>query len=85
MKMNLLAIAAVPAIFLPAVLMADPPPAGAQALSQIVAAVEAEAGANLAYIKEVEWDDDGYWEVEYRTTDGAKVEIEIDPVSGQRR
>lgn len=63
--------------------MADtPPPAGAQRLSQIVAAVEASA-ANLSCIDEVSWDGDGYWKVESKTTDGAEVAVRVDPVSGQ--
>jgi len=62
-----------------------PPPAGTKRLSEVVTAIETRAGANLAYIDEVSWDDDGYWEVEYYTTAGAKVEEKIDPVSGEPR
>ena len=61
-----------------------PPPADAQPLSRIVATVEANV-SDLAFIEDVSWDDDGYWEVEYRTTDGREVEIKVDPVSGQTR
>ena len=70
---------------LPASAMTDtPPPANAQPLSRIIATVEGSA-QNLAFIEDVSWDDDGYWEVEYRTTDGREVEIRVDPVTGQNR
>lgn len=62
-------------------LLADkPPPPNALPLSQIVALVERTD--SLHWIEEVEWDDDGYWEVEYVTTDGREVEVKIDPVTG---
>ncbi|MDO5371285.1 PepSY domain-containing protein [Paracoccus sp. (in: a-proteobacteria)] len=78
-----LAALALGALALPA--LADtPPPAGAQPLSRIVATVEANV-TDLAFIEDVSWDDDGYWEVEYRTTGGQEVEIKVDPVSGQTR
>ncbi|MFA7433602.1 MAG: PepSY domain-containing protein [Gemmobacter sp.] len=60
-----------------------PPPEGAKPLSEILAKVE--AGHNVAWIDEVDWDDDGYWEVEFYTPDGAKVEIRLDPVTGEPR
>ena len=40
---------------------------------------------DVHYFDEVEWDDDGYWEVEYYRRDGSEVEVEIDPVSGEPR
>lgn len=61
-----------------------PPPSNAQPLSRIVAAVEANV-SDLAFIEDVSWDDDGHWEIEYRTTGGQEVEIRVDPVSGQTR
>lgn len=70
---------------LPLGAMADtPPPADALPLSRILATVESNV-TDLAYIDEVEWDDDGYWEVEYKTTDGKEVKVKVDPVSGQTR
>lgn len=61
--------------------MADrTPPAQALPLSQIVAGLEARY--DIHFIDEIEWDDDGYWEVEFFTRDGAKVEIRIDPLTG---
>ena len=74
---------ALAALALPA--LADtPPPSNAQPLSRIVATVEANV-ADLAFIEDVSWDDDGYWEVEYRTTGGQEIEIKVDPVTGQTR
>lgn len=74
---------AIAALALPAA--ADtPPPSNAQPLSRIVTTVEANI-ADLAFIEDVSWDDDGYWEVEYRTTGGQEIEIKVDPVTGQTR
>jgi uncharacterized membrane protein YkoI len=62
--------------------MAAPPP-DALPLSQIIR--EIEARADFAHFDDIEWDDDGYWEVEYVTKSGSEVEIKIDPRSGQQR
>ena len=79
------AVLALAGLTLPAGAMADtPPPPNSQPLSRIIATVEGSA-QNLAYIEDVSWDDDGYWEVEYRTTEGREVEIRVDPVTGQNR
>lgn len=59
------------------------PPAGALPLSQILQTLEAQG--DVAWFKEVEWDDDGHWEIEYRRKDGGNVEIRVDPISGARR
>ncbi|MDU0340894.1 MULTISPECIES: PepSY domain-containing protein [Bosea] len=59
------------------------PPSNAKPLSQIVAGIEAVSG--FASIKEVDWDSNGYWEIEYFKTDGSKVEVKIDPVTGSPR
>lgn len=56
------------------------PPPNARPLSEIVAMVEKRDG--FRYIDEVDWDEDGFWEVTYYTADRAKVEIRYDPVSG---
>ena len=61
---------------------AQPAP-DAMPLSEILAGIEAEEG--FGYFDEIDWDSDGYWEVEYYRADGAKVEVDIDPVSGQAR
>ncbi len=69
-------------VLLPASALAQPP-ADAMPLSQILATIESEA--DCSHFDEVDWDSDGYWEIEYYRADGAKIEIDIDPVSGQPR
>ncbi len=59
------------------------PPADGMRLSDIVRAVEQRP--DFRYFDEIEWDDDGYWEVEYVTRDGRKIELKIDPRTGQPR
>jgi hypothetical protein len=59
------------------------PPSDARPLSQIIKVLE-DSG-NVAYFDEIEWDNDGYWEIEYRRPDGSSVKVKIDPVSGQPR
>mgnify|MGYP002653413710 CR=1 FL=1 len=59
------------------------PPANGLPLSQVIASVEKTQPVRV--FTEIEWDDDGYWEVEYRTTEGGEVEIRVDPVTGQNR
>ncbi|MDO5642284.1 MAG: PepSY domain-containing protein [Paracoccus sp. (in: a-proteobacteria)] len=73
-----------PMLALPA--FADrPPPADAKPLSAILAQLETSIGADLAYIDDVDWDDDGYYEVEYRLRDGSTVKTRLDPLSGDAR
>lgn len=81
MRMTILACAALA----PAAALAEPPPPNAMPLSQLVATLEADVGADLAYVESVEWDDDGYWEVEYRTADDREVEVDLDPTTGKPR
>jgi hypothetical protein len=57
------------------------PPQNGMKLSQLIAKVEGRD--KFQYIKDVEWEQEGYYEVTYYTTDKAKVEIKLDPVSGQ--
>jgi hypothetical protein len=57
------------------------PPQNAMKLSEIVAKIEQRD--QFRYIDEVDWDSDGYYEVTYYTSDKAKVEIKIDPVTGE--
>jgi hypothetical protein len=56
------------------------PPQNAQKLSAIIAKVEQRDG--FRYVKEVDWDKDGYT-VTYYTADKAKVEITFDPVTAE--
>lgn len=78
---TLTALAAVWTVAPPA--LAGAPPADARPLSEIIASLEERD--DIAHFDEIEWDDDGYWEIEYYRVDGAKVKIEIDPVTGQAR
>lgn len=59
------------------------PPQQALPLSEIVTGLENQY--DIAWIDEIEWDDDGYWEVEFYARDGSKVELKIDPVTGELR
>jgi len=59
------------------------PPENALPLSEVIAQIEAMEGVH--YIDEVDWDDDGYWEIEYYLRNGTKVEVKIDPVTGAVR
>lgn len=83
MRKTSLAIAAAAFLLPGAALAQAQPPADALPLSEILAAIEGRE--DVAYFDEVEWDSDGYWEIEYYRPDGAKVEIDVDPVSGQAR
>jgi uncharacterized membrane protein YkoI len=62
---------------------ADAPPEDALPLSEILRMIEERD--DVRYFKEVEWDDDGYWEVEFYRTDGSEVEVGIDPRTGDPR
>lgn len=78
--------AAVLAALSPAVGQADTaPPEGAMQLSDVLAALEDREAEGLAFIEDVEWDDDGYWEVEYRGPDGAETKVTLDPMTGEPR
>ena len=57
------------------------PPQNAMKLSQIVAQVEQRDHFN--YIGEIDWSREGYYEITYYTTDKAKVELKVNPVSGK--
>jgi len=60
------------------------PPVGSLSLSQIIIKIEGEP--DFAYIDEIDWDhDDGLYEIEYRTRDGGKREMKIDPRTGKDR
>ncbi|MRX51879.1 PepSY domain-containing protein [Paracoccus sp. S-4012] len=54
-------------------------------LSEVIAALEARVGADLQQIEDVDWDDDGYWEIEYRNANGSETEVKIDPTTGEER
>ncbi|MDX8524837.1 PepSY domain-containing protein [Mesorhizobium sp. MSK_1335] len=58
------------------------PPQNAKKLSEIIAKVEQRK--DFRYVKEIDWDSDGYT-VTYYTTDKAKVQITYDPVTGESK
>jgi hypothetical protein len=60
------------------------PSAGSMSLSQVVAKLETDL-SDLGHISEISWEDDGYWEVEYQTTDNREVDIRVDPATGETR
>ncbi|MCL7998217.1 PepSY domain-containing protein [Brucella sp. 21LCYQ03] len=55
-------------------------PEGAK-LSEIISKIEQTP--DIQYIDEVDWNDRGYYEIEYFMKNGAKVEIKIDPKTGE--
>jgi hypothetical protein len=59
------------------------PPENALKLSAIIATVEQRDA--FQYVSDIEWNDDGYYDVVYMTTDKAKVEMKIDAVTGKPR
>jgi len=54
-------------------------PAGLLSAAEIRAALEA---AGYTQIRDLEYDDDGYWEADARNTQGQRVELRIDPRTG---
>lgn len=57
------------------------PPADSMPVSKILQGIEQRA--DFGYVKEVDWDDDGHYDIEYVTKDGAEVEIEVSPRTGE--
>ena len=57
------------------------PPANGLPLSQIVAGVEKSQPVRV--FTELEWDDDGYWDIEFINTNNRRSSIRIDPFSGE--
>ena len=63
--------------------LADGRPRDALPLLEVIRLVEAER--DVAYVKEVEWEEDGYWEIAYVNSNGRAIEIEVDPRTGHIR
>ncbi len=59
------------------------PPSDARPASEILRMVEQRP--DFSHLREFDWDDDGHWEVEYVTRDGGRVELRLDPRTGQPR
>lgn len=57
------------------------PPANGLPLSQIITGVEQTQPVRV--FTEVEWDDDGYWDIEFVNQSNRRASVRIDPVSGE--
>lgn len=57
------------------------PPANGLPLSQVIASVEKTQPVRV--FTEIEWDDDGYWDIEFVNQDNRRASIRIDPVTGE--
>ena len=75
-----MALAATAAVALSQV-RGERPPADGMPLPALL--TEIQTRENVAWFDEVNWDDDGYWEIEFGRADGGRVEIRVDPVSGK--
>lgn len=53
-----------------------------QKLSEIIAKIEQTA--DFDYIDEVDWNNRGYYEIEYFLKNGSEVKIRIDPKTGEK-
>jgi len=73
--------ALVPGIALAQSTSATVPPPNAMKLSEMIAKVEKRD--QFQYVSEADWSQSGYYEITYYTTDKAKVQINLDPVTGQ--
>lgn len=72
----------VPALFLAAPAFAQRlPPAEAKPLSQVIRNVETSLSPRA--ITDVEWEDDGYWEIRFVNADGRRSRVRIDPFTGE--
>jgi hypothetical protein len=59
------------------------PPEKAVKLSEIIAKIEQRDG--FRYLSDIEWDEDGTYNITYYTSDNAKVELKIDAATGQAK
>jgi hypothetical protein len=65
----------------PALAADRPPPANALPLSQVLQMIEKQG--QVAYFEDIEWEDDGYWEIKYAARSGGAMKVKIDPVTGE--
>jgi hypothetical protein len=57
------------------------PPANGLSLSTIIANVEKTQPVRV--FTEIDWDDDGYWDIEFVNTNNRRATVRIDPFSGE--
>ena len=79
--MRLLATTAAATLLALPVAAQNLPPANALPLSQVIANVEKTEPVRI--VTEVDWDDDGYWDIEFVNQDNRRASIRIDPVTGE--
>lgn len=79
--MRLVFIAAAAGVLAAPALAQSLPPANGLPLSQIIAGVEQTQPVRV--FTEVEWDDDGYWDIEFVNQSNRRASVRIDPVSGE--
>jgi hypothetical protein len=84
MKRILIALA-IASIFAGGAMAQTPPqpPAKGIKLSEIISKIEGRD--KFQYVYTVEWSTSGYYIVTYFTSDKAKVEIKLDPVTGETK
>lgn len=77
-----LAVLAAAALFVARGLVPKPPPQDGLPLSRILGGLE--DAHDIRAFTEVEWNRAGYWEIELITRDRRRVELRIDPHTGQQ-
>jgi hypothetical protein len=60
-----------------------PPRLAAVPLSQILQDLEQQG--DVAYFKEIKWDEISHWKIEYQDKNGRTVALQIDPVSRETK
>lgn len=81
--MRLLATTAAATLLALPVAAQNLPPANALPLSQVIANVEKTEPVRI--VTEVDWDGDGYWDIEFIDQSDREVSVRIDPVTGEPR
>ena len=56
------------------------PPANGKPLSEIIAGVERSQPVRV--FTEIDWDDDGYWDIEFINDSNRRSNVSTDPISG---
>ncbi len=80
MRIAPIVVAAATTLALPAFAQSLPP-ANSLPLSELVAKVEKAQPVRV--FTEVEWDDDGYWDMEFINQNNRRSSVRIDPFTGE--